>query len=108
MKYRRSGRIVTIASGAPWSGEPGHLHYTTAMSALVGMNRSLARELGDFDISANMVCPDAATSGTVVAAALPGPVGAGSVVGSVLFFAGAGSEFITGQSYLVNGGGWLQ
>jgi 3-oxoacyl-[acyl-carrier protein] reductase len=136
MKQRRSGRIITIGSTAAWSGAPGFLQYATASSALIGMTRSLARELGGFGISVNMVCLDPAAStkaasteaaGTATAprpapspqepgvcrpalprAALPGPVGPDSVLGPVTFLASDGSDFITGQSYLVNGGTWVQ
>jgi NAD(P)-dependent dehydrogenase (short-subunit alcohol dehydrogenase family) len=126
MKQRRSGRVITIGSTAAWSGEPGLLHYATASSALVGMTRSLARELGDFGISVNMVCLDPAASteaagtGTalrrtpspqqpgVCRPVLPGPTSRDSVLGPVLFLAGDDSDFITGQSYLVNGGAWMQ
>jgi NAD(P)-dependent dehydrogenase (short-subunit alcohol dehydrogenase family) len=121
MKQRRSGRIITVGSTAPWSATPGFLQYATAASALIGMTRSLARELGGFGISVNMVCLDPAADApdsigiprssqqpAMCQAALPGRVGPEDVVGPVLFLAGAGSEFITGQSYLVNGGTWVQ
>lgn len=128
MKAQRSGRIVTIGSTAAWSGPTGFLQYTTATSALIGVTRSLARELGDFGISVNMVCPDPdaeaerrlrAGSAAAGFAPYPPPVldgsdggrrwgGAEGVAGSVLFLVGPDSDFITGQSYLVNGGSWVQ
>jgi 3-oxoacyl-[acyl-carrier protein] reductase len=121
MKQQRSGRIITIGSTAPWSGAPGFLHYATATSALIGLTRSLARELGSFDVSVNMVCPDPPADVAPALRqhgepqvfdarwpALPGPVGLAGVVGSLMFFASADSDFITGQSYLVNGGTWFQ
>jgi len=121
MKERRSGRIITIGSTAPWTGAPGFLHYATATSALIGLTRSLARELGDFDICVNMVCLDpAAGTGNshrplgspqepdACQPALPGVVGPEGLIGPVSFLAGPDSDFITGQSYLVNGGSWLQ
>ena len=58
MKAQLAGRIVVIGCSAPWTGLSGYLQYTTATSALIGITRSLARELGDFNISVNMVCPD--------------------------------------------------
>jgi NAD(P)-dependent dehydrogenase (short-subunit alcohol dehydrogenase family) len=128
MKAQNSGRIVTIGSTAAWSGPTGFLQYTTATSALIGVTRSLARELGGFGISVNMVCPDPdgeverrlrASSTVADFAPYPPPVLVGTdgdrrrsgpegIAGSVLFLAGPDSGFITGQSYLVNGGSWVQ
>jgi NAD(P)-dependent dehydrogenase (short-subunit alcohol dehydrogenase family) len=128
MKAQRSGWIVTIGSTAAWTGSTGFLQYTTATSALIGITRSLARELGDFGISVNMVCPDPdeeverrlrASSAVALFSPNPPPVLGGSddgprsggpegVAGTVLFLVGPGSGFITGQSYLVNGGSWVQ
>jgi NAD(P)-dependent dehydrogenase (short-subunit alcohol dehydrogenase family) len=128
MKAQRSGRIVTIGSTAAWTGPAGFLQYTTATSALIGITRSLARELGDFGISVNMVCPDPdggvegrLRAGSAAADFSPSPPpvlggpddgprhgGPDGVAGTVLFLAGPDSGFITGQSYLVNGGSWVQ
>jgi NAD(P)-dependent dehydrogenase (short-subunit alcohol dehydrogenase family) len=128
MKAQRSGRIVTIGSTAAWTGPTGFLQYTTATSALIGITRSLARELGDFGISVNMVCPDPdeeverrLRAGSEVADFSPNPPpvlggpdggprsgGPEGVAGTVLFLVGPDSGFITGQSYLVNGGSWVQ
>jgi NAD(P)-dependent dehydrogenase (short-subunit alcohol dehydrogenase family) len=117
MKQRRSGAIVFLGSAAAWSGTTGSLHYVTATSALIGLTRSLARELGDFGISVNMVCPDvlplAGADGDGLAR-VPwvepalGGVDSGDVVGPVIFLLGDGAAFITGQSYLINGGAWVQ
>jgi 3-oxoacyl-[acyl-carrier protein] reductase len=121
MKEHRSGRIITIGSTASWTGAPGFLHYATASSALIGLTRSLARELGDFGICVNMVCldppagpgnslwpPGSAQAPGSCPPALPGVVGPECLIGPVSFLAGPASDFITGQSYLVNGGSWLQ
>jgi 3-oxoacyl-[acyl-carrier protein] reductase len=128
MKAQHWGRIVTIGSTAAWSGATGFLQYTTATSALIGITRSLARELGDFGVSVNMVCPDpdgeverTLRAGSAVAEFVPSPPpvldgpdpgprwgGPEGVAGSVLFLIGPDSGFITGQSYLVNGGSWMQ
>jgi NAD(P)-dependent dehydrogenase (short-subunit alcohol dehydrogenase family) len=128
MKAQQWGRIVTIGSTAAWSGATGFLQYTTATSALIGITRSLARELGDFGVSVNMVCPDpdkeverTLRAGSAVADFVPYPppvldgrdagprrVGPEGVAGSILFLIGPDSGFITGQSYLVNGGSWMQ
>jgi NAD(P)-dependent dehydrogenase (short-subunit alcohol dehydrogenase family) len=128
LKAQRWGRIVTIGSAAAWSGAAGFLQYTTATSALIGITRSLARELGEFGISVNMICPDpdgeverTLRAGSAAADFVPSPPsvldgpdgghrrgGPEGLAGSILFLTGPDSGFITGQSYLVNGGSWMQ
>jgi hypothetical protein len=46
MRRAQWGRIVNMASGAVTLGRPNYLHYITSKAALVGMTRSMARELG--------------------------------------------------------------
>ena len=50
------GRIVTIASRA-WHGNPGQANYSSAKAGVVGLTRSIAKELGRFDITANSIAP---------------------------------------------------
>lgn len=102
LKLKRSGRIVNFGSTAVAAGSPGHLPYVTAKSALLGLTRSLARELGQFGIAVNLVCPGFGkdTSGP----ALGRPATAAEVGASVVFLSGDGAEFITGQSWVVDGG----
>jgi len=57
MKERRWGRIVNISSGVQSIGYPNFLHYVTSKSAVVGMTRSLARELGPWNITVNTFWP---------------------------------------------------
>ena len=54
---RRGGAIVTVASDTIYWGPPRLLHYVTSKSAIVGMTRSLARELGERDIRINCLLP---------------------------------------------------
>jgi 3-oxoacyl-[acyl-carrier protein] reductase len=57
MRERRYGRIVVISSGAARGGLPGQVAYAASKSALVGMTRTLAREVGSRGITVNAVCP---------------------------------------------------
>ena len=59
MKRAQWGRIVNMASGAVTLGRPNYLHYITSKSALIGMTRSMARELGEFGITVNAIMPGA-------------------------------------------------
>ena len=51
------GRIVNISSGTHVKGRPNYLHYITSKSAMVGMSRSMARELGGYGITVNTFWP---------------------------------------------------
>ena len=60
MRQQRWGRIINIASPAVL-GNPGQSNYGAAKSALMGMTRTLARELGRLSITCNVVIPTAPT-----------------------------------------------
>ncbi len=51
------GRIVNVSSGTHAKGRPNYLHYITSKSAMVGMSRSMARELGPCGITVNTFWP---------------------------------------------------
>jgi len=57
MRTAKWGRIVNIASGTPLLGLPNYLHYITSKSAMFGMSRSMARELGPFNVTVNTFIP---------------------------------------------------
>lgn len=117
MRRHGWGRIVNISSAAVLMGRPHYLHYTTSKAALIGMTRSLARELGPDGITVNAVLPGATDTGipreTVTPAQKQAQVAmrclqreenTDDVTGAVLFLAGEDSRFISGQSLVVDGG----
>jgi NAD(P)-dependent dehydrogenase (short-subunit alcohol dehydrogenase family) len=120
MKEQRYGKIINISSNTAWKGVPGFLHYVTSKSALTGLTRSLARELGDDNIAVNTVAPDfipdenmlkarGSHSDEVIAQrAFKRMQVPEDMVGTIVFLAGPGSDFVTGQSLLVNGGAYFQ
>ena len=99
---------------------PYSLHYTTSKAAVIGMTRGLARELGRYWIRVNVIAPGAVlTEGTrgflgdqydrfieVIreGQTLQRNMEVGDLAGSVLWLAGEGSEFVTGQTIMVDGG----
>lgn len=56
MMDRRFGKIVNIASTS-WGGEPAHAHYTAAKAGVVAFTRSVATQLGPYNINVNAVAP---------------------------------------------------
>ena len=57
MRAAKWGRILNIASGTAFLGLPNYLHYITSKSAMFGMSRSMARELGPFGVTVNTFVP---------------------------------------------------
>jgi 3-oxoacyl-[acyl-carrier protein] reductase len=117
MKARRSGKIVNTSSMTVPSGIPGFLHYVASKSAIVGLTRALARELGDWGICVNTISPDYVPHDADYAGRQPEMAAMlanqrafkrdevpEDLVGTVLFLAGHGSDFVTGQDLWVNGG----
>lgn len=57
MLEHRTGRIVVIGSASGLSGMPGQANYTMSKAAVVGLVRTVSRELGSRNITANVVAP---------------------------------------------------
>lgn len=119
MRAQGGGRIVNIISGVPFKGIPFMLHYVASKGAVLGITRSLARELGPANILVNGVAPGFTLSDGVMhnpvqleklreisrnARSLARDQVAEDVVGAVGFFMSEGARFITGQTLLVDGG----
>jgi NAD(P)-dependent dehydrogenase (short-subunit alcohol dehydrogenase family) len=65
MRERRYGRIVTFSSGSGLFGNPGQANYGAAKSAIGGLTKVAARDLGKYGITVNAICPVAGTRMTV-------------------------------------------
>src|SRR5437763_594500 len=65
MRERRYGRIVTFSSGSGLFGNPGQANYGAAESAIGGLTKVAARDLGKYGITVNAICPVAGTRMTV-------------------------------------------
>ena len=57
MQEAKWGRIVNVSSGTVSLGLANYLHYITSKSAVIGMTRSMARELGPWNITVNTFWP---------------------------------------------------
>jgi NAD(P)-dependent dehydrogenase (short-subunit alcohol dehydrogenase family) len=120
MREQRYGKIINISSNTVWKGVPNFLHYVASKSAVLGLTRALAREVGDDNIAVNTVAPDfvpdeemartrsAEAELIVRQRCFKRTQVPEDMVGIVVWLAGAGSDFVTGQSFLVNGGAHFQ
>ena len=100
MRAQKSGRIVNIASGTAFKGAPFLLHYVASKGAVISMTRSLARELGNDNITVNAVSPGY----TLSEGNLGNPDFLDDLVGAVAFLASDDAAFMSGQILAVDGG----
>lgn len=111
MIERGSGNIQLIIGGGAFSGGKERAHVSAAKMGLVGLGRSLARELGPHNIRVNMVSPGLIDT-TRNAAWYPKGVGedierkgtVGDIAAACAFLASDDAAYITGQTLHVNGG----
>ncbi|HZD89735.1 MAG TPA: glucose 1-dehydrogenase [Pseudolabrys sp.] len=119
MKQRRSGKIINIASGAPYKGVPRMLPYVTSKGAIIAFTRALSRELGGFGINVNSLSPGYILSDTGLenathveeerqpvlnSRAIKRDAYPEDLLGTLVFLASGDSDFVTGQSIVVDGG----
>ena len=115
MVRARSGSIIFISSVSPFVGVPGQANYAAAKAGLVGLARSLAKEVATRGVTVNVVAPglidtdmtsDLGAAKDTMAAMIPmGRIGEPSdVAGVVGFLASNQARYITGAVLCVDGG----
>jgi len=116
MTQARSGRIIFISSVVALMGSAGQVNYAASKAGLVGAARSLARELGSRNVTANVVAPGFIDTDMTAAlsddrkAQIVGniPLGrygsATEVAHTVVFLASDAAQYITGALIPVDGG----
>jgi NAD(P)-dependent dehydrogenase (short-subunit alcohol dehydrogenase family) len=119
MMARRSGKIINIASGAAYKGVPRMLPYVTSKGAILAFTRALSRELGPYGIAVNSLSPgyilsDTGLQNTVHVEEERVPVRNSrafkrdaypeDLLGTLVYLASSDSDFVTGQSIVVDGG----
>lgn len=115
LRQAGGGSIVNLASAVAFSGSPGLAHYVASKSAVIGLTRNLAKELGRDGIRVNAIAPGfipTEASATMTAAAqydtTATPLGRlgqpGDLLGALAFLVSDESAFISGQTLLIDGG----
>jgi 3-oxoacyl-[acyl-carrier protein] reductase len=116
MMHARYGRIINIASVSALSGNPGQSNYSASKAGVIGMTRSVARELASRKITVNAVAPGFIETemtealGAVVLDEVKKRIPAKrvgqaeEVAAGVLFLASEAASYITGQVLVIDGG----
>jgi NAD(P)-dependent dehydrogenase (short-subunit alcohol dehydrogenase family) len=122
MKKQGKGKIVNVASGVFFKGLPLFLHYVTSKGGVIGMTRALAREMGEDNICINAIAPGYTVTEVMDDESIHDEAFVDAVVGSrcfkrhevpedltgtIVFLSSDDSDFITGQTIVVDGGGTL-
>lgn len=111
------GKIVNISSTTVFLGRPHYLHYVTSKAAVIGMTRALASEVGVHGVTVNAIAPGSTETeverATITRAdrerlaatsALKRVQVPADLLGALLFFTSSDSDFVTGQTLIVDGG----
>ncbi|HQU41941.1 MAG TPA: 3-oxoacyl-[acyl-carrier-protein] reductase [Pirellulales bacterium] len=116
MMQQRYGRIINVASVSGLMGNPGQANYSASKAGLIGMTRTVARELASRKVTVNAVAPgfiesdmtaalgDALLSEVKVRVPAKRLGRADEVADAVLFLAAPSSAYITGQVLTIDGG----
>ncbi len=118
MRAQGYGKIVNIASGTVFKGTPGLAHYTASKGAVIALTRVLAREAGGDGVRINCLAPGFTLSEGLLGASSTDVINAmtlasrclqrdqipDDLTGTLAFLLSADSDFMTGQTLVVDGG----
>lgn len=117
MKEQRAGKIINISSGTVYHGAPHFAHYVTSKAGVIAFTRVLARELGEYGINVNAVAPGGTLSlddiseerrlqyeSRAQSRSLRRIEVPQDLVGTIIFLCSSDSDFVTGQTLVVDGG----
>jgi len=122
MRAQQGGKIINISSSTVLFGSLNYVHYVASKAGIIGLTRSLARELGPYNINVDCLLPGATVTEDpdnqealgrrlkrfeevlLPKRCIKRVQYPDSLVGAVIFMASAESDFMTGQSIVVDGG----
>jgi 3-oxoacyl-[acyl-carrier protein] reductase len=117
MRKNRYGKIITISSGTALKGSNGRIHYVASKAGILGFTKTLANEMGEYNVCVNCIAPGSTLSeenpdesivkmreAAAQKRALKRVQKPEDMLGAVLFFSSPASDFITGQTLVVDGG----
>lgn len=120
MRKQKYGKIINIGSGTAFIGRAERIHYVASKAGVLGLTRGLARALGTDGITVNCIAPGGTLSeenpseetmkrreSVIAARAIKRLEKPEDLVGAIAFFASSDSDFVTGQTLLVNGGDFM-
>jgi 3-oxoacyl-[acyl-carrier protein] reductase len=118
MEKQGKGKIINIASEAPFTGSKNYIHYVTSKGGIIGFTRALAAEVGQYGIRVNAIAPgltDTEAARTLfdfakynVSRISLGRLGQpDDLVGAIIFLSSDDSDFITGQTLVIGGGRYM-
>lgn len=119
MQKLNKGKIINVSSETAFTGSRGFLHYVTSKGGIISFTRSLAAEVGQYGICVNAIAPG--FTDTEAARTLTNDINKYDVsstplrrlgqpedmVGAVIFLSSEESDFITGQTLVVDGGRYM-
>lgn len=119
-RKKGAGKIINISSGTALKGAGSRIHYVTSKAGILGFTKTLATELGNDNVCVNCIAPGSTLSeenpdesilkmreGAISTRVLKRVQKPDDMLGAVLFFASPASDFITGQTLVVDGGSCL-
>ena len=117
MKAQGGGKIINISSVQFFRAGGLYAHYTASKGGIIGLTRALARETGEYNINVNCIAPGSTFSEdpsdkaalefreqAIARRAIKRVAYPEDLVGTAIFLASSDSDFITGQTILVDGG----
>lgn len=117
MMKQGGGKIINITSSLAFSGRPNLSHYVASKGGVIALTRTLAREGGDYNINVNCIAPGSTFSEDpndraalefrekgIPPRAIKRLEKPEDLVGTAIFLASSDSDFLTGQTIVVDGG----
>lgn len=116
MIKQKSGKIINVASSLAFFGTTEFSHYVASKGGVVSFTRAICREVGQYNINVNTLCPGYTLSGDldkipehsksfeISARVLKRAEYPEDLVGTAIYLASSDSDFMTGQALVVDGG----